>query len=183
MTGKSHKTWRTVHRWCGLALATFLIFYCLTGILLNHRRSFNYFITETTSVNRVSQTDPTPMQEVLDLYKNQINRHDTPRVIRLPGNGRIEFLYGSHGKITYSIDPETGIMEKTEKNALQPFRYLNNFHKIIGTGYYWLLISDLVCLATIVLTVSGLVVMQYRRSDFLLIGCGIILLLLGAILP
>ncbi len=44
MSSEMKKLFKNIHRWIGLLLVGFVVFYCFTGILLNHRKGFNYFI-------------------------------------------------------------------------------------------------------------------------------------------
>ena len=34
------KTWRKYHKWVGIIITFFLIMFCLSGIILNHRQTF-----------------------------------------------------------------------------------------------------------------------------------------------
>ncbi|WP_449019756.1 PepSY domain-containing protein [Prevotella jejuni] len=34
------RTWRKYHKWTGLIISFFLVMFCLSGIVLNHRRCF-----------------------------------------------------------------------------------------------------------------------------------------------
>ncbi len=170
---------RKLHRWAGLLLAALVIFYCFTGLLLNHRKSFNYFIEKEITVSSVKQSDTAIMREFIDFYKEQIGRSDDPTVIRIRGGKTIEFLYGSHGKTTFIIDPAKGEMKKIDKSPQQPWNRLNSIHKVFKTGTIWLLIADFTCIAILLLTLSGLIIFRYRPLDWLLVGGGVALLLLG----
>jgi hypothetical protein len=171
--------WKTVHRYCGLGLASFIIFYAVTGILLNHRERFHYFTAREVSSTKMEQLDTTALQQLLAACKKRINRKDDPRVIRIPDSETIEFLYGSHGKIIYRLNLVSGVLEKEEKQFIEPFSWLNKLHKANRVSVFWLLCADLVCLLAIVLTVSGLVIMRYKRLDYLLLSGGILLFFIG----
>ncbi len=170
---------RKLHRWAGLVLATLVLFYCFTGILLNHRKSFDYFIEKEISVTSVERSDTTIMREFIDFYKKQIGRSDDPSVIRIRGDQTIEFLYGSHGKTTFIIDPKKGEMQKIEKSPQQPWNRLNSIHKVFKTSNTWLIIADFTCIAIALLTLSGLVIFRYRPLDWILLAAGVVLLVLG----
>ncbi len=169
-----------LHRWGGLLLATMVVFYCLTGILLNHRAGFNYFTSKDRQVVQVPVTDTTAMEAFLAIYKQQINRADDPKVIRIRADRTIEFLYGSHGKTTYIIHPVQGRMEVVEKHSQQPLTFLNNLHKAAKTSVLWVIMADLAAAVIIGVTITGLLVFRYRRLDFVLLGGGVLLLLIGA---
>ena len=168
-----------LHRWGGLFLAFFVLFYCITGILLNHRKSFDYFIDKQSTFQTVEPLDSSPITRFIDHYKKQINRNDDPKVIRLRPDNTIEFLYGSHGKTTYIVDPETGRMETVSKHNSEPFHFLNKLHKAFGTSTGWILFTDLLSLLLIVITSSSLIYLRYKPIDFVMITFGLFLCLLG----
>lgn len=37
MTRKVHISWKGFHRWAGIVMAVFLLVFCVSGIILNHR--------------------------------------------------------------------------------------------------------------------------------------------------
>ncbi|HFQ91138.1 MAG TPA: hypothetical protein ENK27_13785 [Desulfobulbus sp.] len=172
---------RRLHRWFGLAVAALVIFYCITGLLLNHRTTFSYFIDRQTTVSRVPVSDTAVMRAFIDLYKQQIGRKDDPTVIRIRGSQTIEFLYGSHGKTTYIIDPGKGEMKRIEKVPRQPWSHLNRLHKVFKTSRIWLAIADLTCLSILLVTITGLFIFRYRPLDWLLVVGGILLAVLGIV--
>ncbi len=172
-------SWRKLHRWAGLSLTGFVVFYCLTGLLLNHRQYFAYFQERRQSVVRVEVQDRQPLLDFINTYKQRIDRQDDPRVIRIREGGVIEFLYGSHGRTTYVIDPLAGTMTRIDKSDNQPWYWLNRLHKAYKTSTAWQLLTDVVALLVIFLAVTGLVIFRYTRQDMLLLAGGLLLLLLG----
>jgi len=170
---------RKLHRWFGLFLAALVIFYCITGLLLNHRKAFSYFIDKQQTVSRVEQSDITLMRNFIEVYKKQIGRSDDPTVIRIRDGRTIEFLYGSHGKTTFLIDPEKGEMTTIEKSPRQPWNRLNSLHKVFKTSTLWLIIADCTCIAVLLITLTGLVILRYRPLDWLLVIGGGVLLAVG----
>ncbi len=170
---------RKLHRWFGLFLAGLIIFYCITGLLLNHRRALGYFIDKQQTVSRVKQSDISRMREFIDYYKNQIGRNDDPTVIRIRNGKTIEFLYGSHGKTTFIIDPEKGEMQTIEKKHRQPWSRLNSLHKVFKTSTVWLIIADCTCIAILLITLTGLVILRYRPLDWMLVIGGVLLFFTG----
>ncbi|WP_456387139.1 PepSY-associated TM helix domain-containing protein [Desulfolithobacter sp.] len=182
MDFKSRHLLRTLHRWFGLLLAGLIIFYCFTGLLLNHRKSFGYFIDRHRSVTRVEKSDTRQIREFIDFYKNQIGRSDDPTVIRIRGGSTIEFLYGSHGRTTYIIDPVRGTMEKVEKTPRQPWNYLNRLHKAFKTSTAWVVVADFASVAIFLLTLTGFFILRYRPLDWLMVIGGILLLAVGVFL-
>jgi hypothetical protein len=173
------KLWRKLHRWTGLLLTGFILFYCLTGLLLNHRRSFDYFQTRHSTVSEVEVQGQDVLKEFIDKYKQLIGRDDDPAVIRIKTGGIIEFLYGSHGRTTYVIDSMKGVMTRIDKKERRLWHWLNRLHKSYKTAFSWLLLTDVVALLIIFLSLSGLVISRYARQDVLLLIMGAVLLLLG----
>jgi len=167
------------HRWGGLLAAGFIIFYSLSGILLNHRQDLGYFQEKSHKTIAVQPTDLQSLNSFIDTYKKQINRQDSPKVIRIKENNTIEFLYGSHGKTTYVIKPLLGRMEIIEKNYLEPWHWLNNLHKAWQTNNSWLILSDLITVVIIITTVTGLLILRYRPLEIILASSGVLLLILG----
>jgi len=182
LDSKTTRVMRKIHRWGGLLLAAFIIFYCITGILLNHRKFFNYFISRSETVYEVPVSDIEQMKSFIDYYKKQIGRTDDPTVIRIREGDAIEFLYGSHGRTTYIIHPEEGVMEKIEKSPHQPLYWLNNLHKAFKTGTFWVILTDIVSLFIIVATITGMVVLRYRMLDYIMLFGGVLIFMLGALL-
>ncbi len=182
LDSKTTRIMRKIHRWGGLLLAAFIIFYCVTGILLNHRKYFDYFVSRKETVYEVPVSDIGSMMSFMDFYKKQINRADDPTVIRIRDGRTVEFLYGSHGRTTYIIHPEEGVMEKIEKSPQQPLYLLNNLHKAFQTGTSWVILTDIVSLFIIVAAITGLVVLRYRLFDYIMVSGGVLIFLLGAFL-
>ncbi|MCI5146159.1 MAG: hypothetical protein D3923_11675 [Candidatus Electrothrix sp. AR3] len=91
----------------------------------------------------------------------------------------IEFLYGSHGKITYIIDPQASTITRIEKLNQQPWHWLNRLHKAYKTNTFWIILTDSIALLIMVLTFSGLVIFRYKRQDIILLLLGILCLIIG----
>ncbi|MCI5135665.1 MAG: hypothetical protein D3920_11460, partial [Candidatus Electrothrix sp. AW2] len=71
-----------MHRWTGLFVLGFVFFYCLTGLLLNHRKSFGYFQTRHKTVTEIQVQQQDVLNQIIAAYKQQIGRNDDPTVIR-----------------------------------------------------------------------------------------------------
>ena len=177
----THHVLHKIHRWGGLILAFFILFYSITGILLNHRKAFNYFIIKDSFQQKVLPADISEINKFIDHYKNQINRSDDPKLIRIRNGQTIEFLYGSHGKTTYIIDPISGSMEVIQKQSSLPLFWLNALHKASQTSTLWIIITDFFSVLLIVITLASMIVMRYRPIDFALIATGISILIMGGL--
>jgi|Deesub1362A_J573_1020465.scaffolds.fasta_scaffold13447_1 hypothetical protein len=180
MRPEIRKFFRDIHRWGGLLLATFILFYCITGVLLNHRKKFGYFVRKIKTEYKVPVTDTKRMREFIDFYKVQIKKSEDPTVIKIKNGRIIEFLYGSHGKTTYIIDPIEGRMQKIIKKPIEPWAWLNNLHKAFKTANTWIGITDTVSIVLVFVTISGLVIFRYRRVDYYLLCAGLLLFVVAA---
>lgn len=172
----------TLHRLGGLITAAFIFCYSLTGIVLNHRQSFDYFQTSQITQSPTAKSDLTVINDFIGQYRAQIGRPDAPEVIRIKNGASIELLYGSHGQTTYTIDPAAGTMKVETKSPSQPLYFLNKLHKASKTTAAWLWLSDALSLCLIVSTVSILTVMRYRLMDYCILLGGIGLCLAGGML-
>lgn len=161
-----------MHRWAGLVLLGFVLFYSLTGLLLNHRKSFGYFQTRHETVSVIEGQQQDVLNKIIATYKQQIGRDDDPTVIRLKQKGIIEFLYGSHGRTTYVIDSIKGEMTRIDKKEQQPWHWLNSLHKSYKVASTWLWLTDCIALLIVVLALSGLFVFRYTWLDLLLLAVG-----------
>ncbi len=155
-----------------------LIFYCLTGILLNHRRQFGYFVHKVRQERDIPPADTSALKDFLEGYKARIGCPDDPRVIRIHSDGRIEFLYGPHGQTTYIIDPQGGRMEIVQKKPRQPFFKLNALHQVApGVAHWWAWGADVLALLILVLSLSGLLITKLSFLDYILLVSGGLVLL------
>jgi len=148
--------WRGWHRWLGAVAILPLIFFCVTGSLLNHRNFFGYFETKTVEKGQTAVRDMGPLKDFISFYQDKIGEKENPAVIRIKSDGTVEFLYGAHGQTTYSIDPGNGALTKTVKTANDPWQSLNRLHKAFKTPAAWAWISDVISLALILSIVTGL---------------------------
>ncbi len=166
---------RKLHRWGGLLVATYTIFYCITGIALNHRKTFGYFFNRPEEVFSVRPTDTEPLRRLVEQYKDLIGQSEDPTVIKIKESRMVEFLYGSHGKVRYVIYPEEGRVKRIEKQPIQPWHFINNFlHKAAGTSSMWVFYSDLFCIGLLGITLLGFFIFQYRTLDFVMVALGVL---------
>ncbi len=170
-----------LHRLGGLLTAAFILFYSLTGIILNHRQAFAYFQDTHTTTATVPTADLAPINGFFARYQQVIQRPDAPEVIRIKGGKSIELLYGSHGQTTYTIDPAAGTMTVEEKAPSQPLYLFNKLHKAAKVSAFWLWLSDGLGLVLILSTLSVLAAMRYRAVDYWLLAAGIGLCLGGVL--
>ena len=177
MNQETKKLLRKIHRWGGLRVAAFVLFYALTGILLNHRKAFSYFYKLKIEKTHIAPSDTKKIREFVEHYKGLIERKDDPTVIKIKGTKVMEFLYGSHGFVRYIIKPEKGEIIKTQKVFIEPLNRLNNvLHKAAKTSKLWVAFSDIFSGILILSTVAGLFIFRYRRIDILMLVSGVLIL-------
>jgi len=182
MNKQTKRLLREIHRWGGLLVAAFVLFYALTGILLNHRKAFSYFYRLKIEKTRIAPSDTKKIRDFVEHYKSLINRQDDPTVIKIKGSDTVEFLYGSHGLVRYIIKPEKGEIVRTEKVFVEPLNRLNNIlHKAAKTSNIWIVFSDLFSSLLVLITIAGLFIFRYRKIDVFLLVMGVVLLALFAV--
>ena len=165
---------RRWHRALGAVVTLPLVFYAVTGIALNHRKEFGYFQERTTRTWAVAPRDVAPLQQFIAFYKGQLGRQDDPAVIRIKGERTVEFLYGSHGQTTYTIDPVAGQITELTKRARQPWTTLNALHRAFKTPTPWPWVSDALTLTLLGALFTGFWVPgAWRRSRWSLAGWSI----------
>jgi hypothetical protein len=171
-----------LHRLGGLLAAACILFYSLTGIILNHRQAFAYFQSTQVTTAPVPTADLSTINEFISRYQQVIKRQDAPEVIRIKGGKTIELLYGSHGQTTYTIDPAAGLMTVETKTANEPLSLLNKLHKGAKVSALWLWLSDALAVVLILSTLAVLTTMRYRACDYWLLTVGLGVGLLGGFL-
>jgi hypothetical protein len=183
MSLETKRLLRKIHRWGGLLVAAFVLFYALTGILLNHRKAFGYFYRLKIEKTHIAPSDTKKIREFVEHYKSLIKRQDDPTVIKIKGSDTVEFLYGSHGFVRYIIKPEKGEIVRTEKVFIEPLNRLNNvLHKAAKTSNLWVVFSDVFSAVLVISTITGLFIFRYRKVDIFLLVLGVIMLVLLAVI-
>lgn len=183
MNQETKRLLRTIHRWGGLLVAAFVLFYALTGILLNHRKTFSYFYRLKIKKTHIAPSDTKKIREFVEHYKSLIKRQDDPTVIKIKGSDTVEFLYGSHGLVRYIIMPEKGDIVRKEKVFVEPLNRLNNvLHKAAKTSMLWVVFSDLFSGILILSTLAGLFIFRYRRIDIFMLVSGVLILSVLAVI-
>ncbi|MEW6426912.1 MAG: PepSY-associated TM helix domain-containing protein [Thermodesulfobacteriota bacterium] len=172
------KLLRTLHRWGGLLLSALAVFYCLTGVLMNHRAALGYFQEKKSEKKTVAVVETAPLTATIGRYVALTGEPKPPGVVKIRDDDTVELLYGSHGAVTYVFPPGTGEMEKIVKTPSEPWYRWNVLHKAAGTGTAWLTLADFTGGALLAVAATGLFLIHWRRGDWLalLLGCGLLLL-------
>ena len=175
---KPQATMRKIHRWAGFFILGFTLFYAVTGLLLNHRREFGYFVEKERRTLAAPALDSSAVTRALAAYEAACEEKRKPTVVKVKNDGTVELLYGSHGVVTYVFRPGSGMMERIEKKEIQPFHRLNRLHKAARTSAAWIAAADLASILILVTALSALFLIRPRRSDWLMLAAGIFLLVI-----
>lgn len=167
-----------LHRQLGFLFAGIVIVYSVSGIALNHRKSFN----PAYSVEQREFTVPADLHLTGD-----ISEADIDRLLEL---GACEGLYTKHyrsgqslkillkGGSSMTIDTAT---RDAQVELLHERPLLSSFTKLhFNPGSWWTLFSDIFAVALIIVTLTGLFIVRGRKG---LWGIGGILLLIGCAVP
>jgi len=176
------KLLRKIHRLSGLACLGALLFYCVTGLLLNHRSVLGYFIERQREESRIERIDAGELTGVLDRYQAATGEKKKPTVVKVKPDGTVELLYGSHGVVTYVFAPGSDRMVRITKRPIEPWNRLNRLHKVFRTGVGWTFLADLAAAGLLLVAVSGIFIFRFRRSDWLALAGGVLLLAAGIML-
>jgi hypothetical protein len=173
---------RNIHRWTGLLALGFIIFYSATGILLDHRQSFDYFTTRLRRESTVPALNSAGILKALTAYEAATGESGPPTVVRLRHDGTVELLYGSHGLITYVFKPGSTRLLRLEKKNMQPLHWLYRLHKAANTSKRWVALADVAAILILIAAVSALFIVKLCRNDWLLLAGGGIFLLIMVVL-
>ncbi len=173
---------RNLHRWLGLLSLGLLLLYCVTGVLLNHRRAFGYFIDRIRTVRPLeAPVDTSEIATVVARLAARTGEGRPPTVVKITPDGTVSLLYGSHGAVTYTFAPGAPAMERVEKRPRQPWFRLNRFHKVVRTHAAWLVLADFAALCLVFVALTGLFLFRYRRLDRWLLAAGLLLVAGGVL--
>ena len=173
------KTWRMIHRLTGLFTLIFLIFYAFSGVMLNHRKYFDNFMSVTTTAQEVAM-DPQLLTAFMQSCQQVIGRDDTPEIIFIRDGKAIEIRYGRHDPVLYRIRPDVAILETDTRTYHQPWHGMKWLHVAYQTSPIWVWVTDLVGVVMLVMSLSALFCFHYRKADLWAVGlsCALFLVLL-----
>ena len=174
------KQWRTIHRWAGLFIIAFLLFYTFSGLLLNHRKFFNNFLKTTETHQEKKIDDPSFLHTFVSRCKTAIGNDREPAIIIIRDNV-IDFRYDRHGSESVLLDPATRTITMVKKEGREPWHSMKWLHVVYQTGPNWVFISDFVAVTILIVSLSGLFCLRYRRPDIYVLLGGILFFLLGVL--
>lgn len=168
------KTWRFIHRLIGLFVVIFLGFYAFSGVLLNHRKYFNHFMTITTE-NRQVVVDPLLLSNFVSQCQQIVGRDQAPETIFIRDNTTIEIRYGRHDPVLYRIVPATATLAIDSRTYQQPWHGMKWLHVAYQTSPAWVWITDAVGVLMLLMCLSGLFCFRYRKLDRIIVAISLAL--------
>ncbi len=172
------KQWRLIHRLMGLFVVGFILFYALTGILLNHRKFFNNFLTQNTTVLDRPLQNMTLAEDFIAQCRKEIGDDRDPEIIIIR-DGRVDFRYDRHGSEAVLLDPKKGTISTVTRVPQEPWHAMKWLHVVYRTGDVWKLVSDFAAILMVLTALSGLFCLRYRQNDLLALLAGVLLLCFG----
>jgi uncharacterized protein len=168
---------RVTHRDLGYLITGLTIIYALSGIALNHKNNWNpnYIYNSSTF-----KTDLAINRETFDKDKaltilKIINAEEDYKAFNFPtGNEVTIFING--GFVEVNSLTGVGVIQKITR---RPFFYQINFLHY-NPGRWWKYFSDIYCVALIIVTITGLFLVNGRNG---ITKRGAILTIIGIILP
>ena len=154
------KTLREVHLYLSLISFVFLIFFCVTGIALNHQ---DWLAGEgTTTWKQAQLDDELQLQQALARWKLSLTQEQTDT---LQQTG--ELSIDSPGKRQYLLLAPSGAQQllSWEKTCFGWLAKLNELHPSRHVTWVWRLVSDVVAITLIIICVSGLLLSLRPRNQ------------------
>jgi len=172
------------HIWIGLLTTAFLILYLLSGVFLNHRTFFNNMETwdnQTFTLDTQQRAAAQEFMEATKQFKATFAKYSGPYDDLDVGAAlRVGTVSKSGGMVSFQVPPsgENGIIAKTSN--VQPWYFMNNQqHKNLAMLPAWRWLSSTLCVLVFVVLLSGLLILPWKRLEFILLLAGIALLAIG----
>lgn len=181
------KKWFSVCRWLHIyvstALFTLLIFFCVTGITLNHPQWAGQnpaVITELKLppylIEKIQMSEELPLNAIQQYLETYTGLSKPRNIDVLPNDGEITYDYpipAGYAFITVFYEEQTFEVEHKKGSLLA---LLNDLHKGRHSGEFWRALIDVSALLILLFSLTGLFILlqnaKYRRHGFkvLLIG-------------
>jgi hypothetical protein len=183
---KLFSTSRMLHLYVSAALFSLLIFFCVTGITLNHIDWLSNGEEFTTSLTlpvihspleQLSQLDTVPLDQLLSETLGLKNAKEISIDFELGQVTADYSLPAGYAFATWSIYQGTVEVEYQKGNV---FAIMNDLHKGRHTGEYWRWLIDISAVFMLLFSLTGLIILfqQLKRR-----GTGLWLLLWGTATP
>ncbi|PIE01501.1 MAG: hypothetical protein CSA81_11260 [Acidobacteria bacterium] len=179
---------RLIHVYLSIFFLTLLIFFCVTGIFLNHPDWFHdkdrydqvqHKLPETFALNLTANRNPSIPK--LEEYIFSISGYRHPRNVDIDyEQGEIILDYPlPNGFATAVVLVDTGSVI-IEKQTGSMINLMNNLHKGRHSGRVWSMLIDLSGLFISFMSLAGLVILLQKKSWRL---PGLLLITLGTLIP
>jgi hypothetical protein len=183
---KLFSTSRMLHLYVSAALFSLLIFFCVTGITLNHIDWLSNGEEFTTSLTlpdihspleQLSQLDTVPLDQLLSETLGLKNAKEISIDFELGQVTADYSLPAGYAFATWYIYQGTVEVEYKKGNV---FAIMNDLHKGRHTGEYWRWLIDISAVFMLLFSLTGLIILfqQLKRR-----GTGLWLLLWGTATP
>lgn len=179
---------RWLHIYVAMTFFVLLLFFCITGITLNHTNWFedednshNHTFTLPSEVLRDLQAKATPDTTSTQALLAQKSNLSNPRSIDMDLEaGEISFDYPLPAGYAFVIvSLETGSVEIEHKTGTF-IMLLNDLHKGRHTGAVWSWVIDISAAAIAIFSLTGLIILfQHSKKR----SAGLILAVAGFVLP
>lgn len=172
-----------MHRDLGYFFTGMTLIYCVTGIMLNHIRSWNpYYSIDVRKVELKLPPDTSLINRDLLTSRLEAIGVQGLRSFYYPKPGTIK-VFITDGTLTSDLGSGSALLERSYR---RPVLYqLNMLHKNLPKSW-WTWFSDIFALALMVITISGLFLVKGKNGitprGVLLITAGLALPLLAIIL-
>ncbi len=168
---------RVTHRDIGYLIAGLTIIYAISGIALNHKHDWNpnYIIDSRPVKTEIQISKDSFSNETAKQLLESLDVDADYKAFHFPrGNNVTIFVDGGFVQVN-GLTGE-GIVERISKRPL--FYQLNFLH--YNPGVWWKYFSDIFCVALILVTVTGLLIIKGKNG---ITRRGAILTIIGILLP
>lgn len=179
---------RWLHIYIAMTFLTLLLFFCITGITLNHAAWFEsksdkhtYQFNLPTDLLLKLNKNETPDVKTAQLYIEGRTNLEKPRTIDLDIEAReISFDYPLPAGYAFVIVNLASGEVEIERNKGSLLTLLNDLHKGRHSGMAWSWVIDISAIAIAVFSATGLVILfQHNKKR----NSGLVLAVMGLILP
>lgn len=168
---------RITHRDIGYLIAGLTIIYAISGIALNHKHDWNpnYIIDSRTFNTEIPVLRETFNDETAHNILTSLNIDPDFKTFYFPSGNKVT-IFIDGGFVQINSQTGEGVIEKISKRPL--FFQINFLH--YNPGRWWKYFSDIFCLALILVTITGLLIVKGKNG---ITKRGAILTIIGIILP
>ena len=178
-----HSNWRRIlmwlHRDLGFLFAGIICIYAISGIVLNHRSTFNPYNSVEISEATLPPSVPTE--------REAIGERDIQAIVDAAGEGgnyskhyysrgQLKILLKGGSSITADLHSRHMTVEKISQRVM-----IGNMVRLhYNPGRWWTAFSDIFAVALLVITITGLIIVRGRKG---FVGRGGVLFLIGVAVP